>query len=71
MESTELSKKMRERADADALPFMHPLRTRADEFDAATSGYHADPPTKDVKQFMGAWARARRAWCDYTGEELI
>lgn len=66
---TDLSIKMRARADADSLPADHDLRRLADEFDAATVG--TTPQTVNVMLFMGAWARARRCWCDYSGERLV
>lgn len=68
---TELSEKMRAIADRDQLAADHELRTKADEFDWATSGYFAETQTVTAKKFLGAWARARRAYCDYTGEELV
>lgn len=67
----DLSQRMRQRADADGLPAGHALRTQADALDQARAGYLAPQPTHNVKQFVGAWARARRAWCDYSGEPLI
>ncbi len=69
--ATDLAKDMRERADADKLPPEHELRILADTFDEVAAGYWGDPQTQSVKQFMGAWARARRAWCAYTGEPLV
>lgn len=70
-EGTDLADKMRARADADALPADHELRTKAAAFDEAATGYYGQPQTKNVSQFMGAWARARKTWCDYTGEALV
>lgn len=70
-EGTDLADKMRARADVDALPADHELRTKAEAFDAAATGYYGQPQTKNVAQFMGAWARARQVWCDYTGEALV
>lgn len=43
----------------------------ADAFDEATIGFHATPPTVSVKKFLGCFARARRMWCDATGESLV
>lgn len=40
-------------------------------FDAATIGFYAEPQTVDVRKFMGCFARARRMWCDVTGEPLV
>jgi hypothetical protein len=63
---TDLSRRVRERADADKLAADHSLRTLADQFDAAVA---AQPP--DVKRWLGCWARLRRAWCEYSGESLL
>lgn len=41
------------------------LRQKADEFEAAADY------SKGAKALLGAWARARRLWCDCTGEPLI
>jgi len=68
---TDLSDKMRARADADGLPADHPLRTEADAFDAATDGFFGTPQTVLVPKYMGTWARARRVWCEYSGEQLV
>lgn len=70
-DKTDLSKWMRERADADELPDDHDLRTLATGFDEAALGFFGEPQTHTVKQFMGAWSRARRAWCDYVGLPLL
>lgn len=43
----------------------------ADKFEEATAGYYGEPQTVTVKQFMGAFARARMAWCAYSGEPLV
>lgn len=69
--TTDLAKAMIARADQDGLPADHPMRVKAEEFDAVAIGYYDVPQTHDVKQFMGAWARARRAWSEYSGEPLI
>lgn len=69
--STELSDKLRSIAVTRALPEDHPARKAATEFDTATEGYFATPQTVQVKTFLGTWARARRAYCDLTGENLI
>jgi hypothetical protein len=71
MTDTDLSKKMLARAEADGLPTDHDMRTRAEEFNEATHGFYGDPQTCDIKKFMGCWSRARRTWCDYTGEVLV
>lgn len=43
----------------------------AGAFDAAMIGFYAEPQTVPVHKFMGCFARARRAWCDATGEPLV
>lgn len=65
MNETLLYEKMIARADLDDLPLDHPLRQRAYSLQKAVEEY------KDAPQIIGAWARARRAWCEYTGEALI
>jgi hypothetical protein len=69
--ATDLAQKMFALCERDNLPPDHALRVRAEEFDEATKGYVAVPQTVPVAKFMGAWARARRAWCAYTGEPLV
>ena len=66
-----LVEKMLARADHDALPSDHPLRELALNLEQAASGFFAEPQTVKVAQFVGCWARARRAWCEYSGEPLI
>lgn len=47
------------------------LREKADAFDVATAGAFAVPPTSTVPKLLGTFARARRLWCDITGEPLV
>lgn len=62
---TDLGEKIIARADRDGLPVDHPLRVVAENFnEAVASG--AEP-----RKLIGAWARARRLWCEYSGEPLI
>lgn len=68
---TQLAKKMLARADADSLPADHALRLNAAAFEQAAAGFFGETQTVNVMQFMGHWARARRAWCDYSGEPLL
>ncbi len=68
---TNLSEQMIAKANAEKLPADHPLRVLAVKFDEAAEGFYGTPQTKDVKQFLGAYARARRCWCDATGEPLV
>ena len=67
----DLSARMRARADQDGLAPDNRLRQLADELDAAISGFYAADQTVPVAQFVGAWARARRAWHVYSGEPLL
>lgn len=67
--STELSAQMRRKADDDNLDCDHSLRLLADEFDEAAKAFAAEQCT--VREFMGAWARARKAWCEYSGLPLV
>lgn len=47
------------------------LREKAKAFDAAAAGFYAEEQTVGAKSFLGAYARARRLWCDITGEPLV
>jgi hypothetical protein len=48
------------------------LNELANKLEAAVTLAYSDNGTKDdVKRMLGAWARARRLWCDVTGEPLI
>ena len=68
---TQLAKKMLARADADSLPADHALRLKAAAFEQAAAGFFGEIQTVNAMQFMGHWARARRAWSDYSGEPLL
>mgnify|MGYP000895492783 CR=1 FL=1 len=70
MERTDLSEKMHALADSGHAEAKD-LREKADAFDAATKGFYGEPQTVDVRKFMGAYARARKAWCAATGEPLV
>lgn len=62
---TDLSDKMRTFAAGAVPPVVaDQLREKANAFDAAVA-------QGDAKKILGAWARARRVWCDVTGESLI
>jgi hypothetical protein len=65
-----LSDKMRELADLGHLR-ADELREKAEAFDVASSGFYAEPQTVEVKPFLGTWARARKVWCECSGEALI
>ena len=71
MADTDLAVAMLARADADGLPDDHDMRITAKAFDDAAKGFYGEPQLCDVEKFMGCWARARRCWCDYTGEALV
>jgi hypothetical protein len=66
--SPSLPERMVARADADGLPADHILRIRAAQFE---KWIDVEAPGWSAANFVGAWARARRAWCDYTGDSLI
>lgn len=68
---TALSIKMIAYADAQGFPPEHEMRTAAAAFDEATTGFYATPQTCTVKAFFARWAKARRIWCEHTGENLI
>ena len=69
MVETSLANRMRALAEKrDDLP--EGFLAAADKFDAATAGFYASPPTVGVAKFVGSFARARRLWCEATGEEL-
>lgn len=67
---TALSERMHALADTG-----HPrgaeLREKADAFDIATAGMFAEPQTCSAPKLLGCFARARRLWCDITGESLV
>jgi uncharacterized iron-regulated protein len=69
-DETPLGAKMRRLADADHAQ-AEELRVHADAFEAAVSGYYAEPQTVTAKQFLSAFARARMLWCKCSGEALL
>lgn len=68
---TDLGIKMVARADKDNLPADHVIRTTAQEFEEKAIGFWAEPQTCAAKSFLGAWARARKAWREYSGESIL
>lgn len=62
--TTDLGQTMLELAERDRLPQDHPMRTTAERFNASIG-------TGNPETVLGAWARARRVYCDYTGEPLL
>lgn len=63
-DSTILAAKLREVAHNDIAAVV-----LADQFEEVAKGFYAG--TVPVKSFLGAWARARRKYCDLTGEALL
>lgn len=47
------------------------LADLADKFDAAAKGFYSEPQTVTVQSFLSHYARARRAYCNVTGEDLV
>lgn len=68
MIGSKLGDRMRALADSGH-PLAEELRQKAAAFDASASANAGD--TWDPKRMLGAWARARRLWCDCTGEPLV
>lgn len=64
-----LHARMIAKANDDNLPADHPMRVVASELHRAILGTRS---TKNIPagKILGTWARARRIWCDYTGEPL-
>jgi hypothetical protein len=54
-------------ADRDKLPGDPPVRIKAMELKETIDGKETPTP----QRFLGAWARAKRAYCDYTGTFLV
>lgn len=62
--ATPLSEKMRAIADRGHARASE-LREMADKFDVACGASLRDA------RFLGAWARARKLWCECIGEPLV
>ena len=43
----------------------------ADKLEAAIQISFSDTSTQSMQRLLGCWTRARRAWCNATGESLI
>lgn len=69
-EQTDLGRKMRQLA-ADGHERADELIAKARDFDEKAIGFYSDPATVDTISFLGSFARARRLWCDCTGEPLV
>lgn len=70
-EATNLSTRMRNLHAAGTHELPDNWLELADNFDTATAGFYASEQTVNVAQFMGHFARARKAWCAATGEPLV
>lgn len=57
--------RMLRRARIDELPDDHPIVVTAKAFAEACA------TQDDAKKLLGTWARARKAWQQYTGESVI
>lgn len=68
---TNLSERMRNLHAAGTHDLPQNWLELADNFDAATQAFWCESPTISVMQFMGHFARARKAWCAVTGESLV
>ena len=68
MIGSDLGDRMRALAD-EGHPRASELREKAEAFDKANPANAGD--NWDAQRMLGAWARARRLWCDCTGESLI
>jgi hypothetical protein len=44
---------------------------KAQALEYAAKGFFAEPQTVTAPKFLGCFARARRMWCNATGESLI
>lgn len=69
--TTALAVAMLELADRDQLDPDHQMRKLALDFDAKSKAYWGHDGTVTIQQFMGSWARARRAFTEYRGEGLM
>lgn len=65
---SDLPSRMIARADLDGLPATHPMRIRAAELDARLD---CEAPGWTAQNMIGAWARARHVWSNYTGEAIL
>ncbi len=65
-----LARKMFERAQADFLPFEHPMRAKARELcECARRRFDCYPPEITAGAWVDAFIRAYAAWRVYTGED--
>lgn len=69
-ERTKLSQDMHALADTGHSR-AEELREYADKFDAAVSGWIAEPQTVTVAEQCAAWVRARRLYCECSGKDML
>lgn len=67
--TTDLGDRMRALANTGH-PRADELREKASAFDQAARGFYAEEQTVSAPKFLGAFARARKLWCEITGEAL-
>jgi hypothetical protein len=65
-----LAGRMRDRAKTDYAHSFE-LIDMAAKLEAASAGFFGEDQTHSAQQLLGSWARARRLWCELTGESLI
>lgn len=63
---SDLVTRIRARSDADGLPLNHELRQAATALETELQRKICSP-----MRLVGIWARTRRLWCTYSGEELV
>jgi len=69
--ANDLASKMRTLASQQEADTAQRLVDLVDKFERAAAGFYSEPQTVSAKSFLGAWARARRVYCEITGEALI
>lgn len=67
--TTGLAKEIVKRLNKDNQPRNHPLRKMAVDFDEKSIQYFQGKLS--AAKYLGCWAKVRKAWCDYSGEDLI
>lgn len=71
MPATPLSRKLRALATRYDAPYSERLLQLAQDFDEKSAEYAQHHSATTAKRLFGSWARARRAYCDITGERLV
>jgi hypothetical protein len=67
----DLPERMLALANKNKLSSDHEMREAAEHLKMACKAYFKEEPEISVFKFAGYYARARRLWCEYTGEPLI